>query len=88
MARLSRLRARILAGTSDAGIPFADLCARLRRLGFEERIRGDHHIVSRGDVEEIVNLQRKGSKAESYPVRQVRKLPIEYRLDVDDIDPV
>ncbi len=29
---------RILRGTSDANIGFADLCQLLRRLGFEERI--------------------------------------------------
>jgi hypothetical protein len=33
---------RILRGTSDANIAFADLRHLLKRLGFAERIRGDH----------------------------------------------
>jgi hypothetical protein len=31
-------------------------------LGFEERIRGDHHIFCRQGVVEILNLQPAGSK--------------------------
>jgi len=41
---------------SDANVPFDGLCALLRRLGFEERVRGDHHIFTMEDVEEILNV--------------------------------
>jgi hypothetical protein len=37
-----RLLLRILRGTSDANIPFNGLCHLLRRLAFDERIRGSH----------------------------------------------
>lgn len=57
MARRDRLLDRILRGTSDANIPFADLCRLLHRLGFDERIRSSHRIFTKGGVEEILNLQ-------------------------------
>jgi len=71
---------RILRGTSDANIPFNQLCHLLRRLGFDERIRGDHHIFTKTGVAEILNLQPKGSKAKSYQVKQVRGVIVKYRL--------
>lgn len=54
---------RVLRGTSDANISFSDLCALLRYLGFDERIRGSHHIFSKSDVAEIINLQPKAGMA-------------------------
>ena len=53
-------------------------------LGFEERIRGSHHIYRRADVEERLNLQCEGAKAKPYQVRQVRAVILKYRLGVDD----
>lgn len=52
----------------------------LRELGFDERIRGSHHIFTREGVEEILNLQPKGSKAKPYQVKQVRRVILKYRL--------
>jgi hypothetical protein len=52
----------------------------LRRLGFDERIRGSHHIFTREGVEEILNLQPKGAKAKPYQVKQVRKVILDYKL--------
>jgi predicted RNA binding protein YcfA (HicA-like mRNA interferase family) len=71
---------KILRGTSDANIPFYDLRRVLRNLGFDERIRGSHHIFSRDGVAEILNLQPKGSKAKPYQVKQVRHVILRYRL--------
>ena len=56
MAKGNKLLARILRGTSDADISFQRLCRLLCRLGFEERIRGDHHIFTMDGVGEILNL--------------------------------
>jgi len=56
----------------------------LKSLGFEERIRGSHHIFRRAAVEERVNLQREDSKAKPYQVRQVRAVILKYRLGVDN----
>ena len=44
MSQRDKLLLKILRGTSDADIPFDQLCQLLKRLGFEQRIRGSHHI--------------------------------------------
>lgn len=44
MKRYWQLLQTILRGQSDANIRFAELCALLQHMGFEERIRGSHHI--------------------------------------------
>ena len=75
-----RVLERVLRGASDANIPFADLRRLLLRLGFTERVRGDHHIFAKAGVEEIVNLQPKGARAKPYQVKQVRNLITRYRL--------
>jgi hypothetical protein len=62
MSNYEKLLLKILAGTSDANISFVDTCNLLRKLGFDERIRGGHHIFTKDNVEEILNLQPKGSK--------------------------
>lgn len=80
MAKYEELLLRILRGTSDANISFNDLRQLLRRLGFEERIRGGHHIFRKAGVEEKINLQREGNKAKVYQVRQVRGIILKYRL--------
>ena len=84
MARYDELLSRVLRGASDANIPFNQLCNLLRRLGFEERIRGDHHIFTKNGVEEIINLQPKGNKAKPYQVKQVRGVIVKYRLSGED----
>jgi predicted RNA binding protein YcfA (HicA-like mRNA interferase family) len=80
MSQSDRLLLRILRGTSDANIPFEGLCQLLRRLGFDERIRGSHHIFTKEGVEEILNLQPKGRQAKPYQVKQVRAVLLQYRL--------
>ncbi len=70
----------ILRGSADAGIPFADLRRLLLSLGFDERVRGDHHIFTRDGVMEILNLQPKGAHAKPYQVKQVRNVLVKYGL--------
>ena len=53
----------ILSGRSDANIRFDELRALLRRLGFEERVRGSHHLFDKDGIVEIVNLQSRGGHA-------------------------
>jgi hypothetical protein len=85
MTRYGILLDRILRGTSDANIPFGELCSLLRHLGFAERIRGSHHIFTRTGIDEILNLQPKGADAKLYQVKQVRNVILKYRLgDSDD----
>ena len=80
MDKFQKLIEQILLGQSDANIPFNDLCGLLKRLGFEERIRGSHHIFRKQGVEERVNLQQDGAKAKRYQVKQVRQTLIKYNL--------
>jgi len=81
MGRYARLVETILRGQSDANIGFEDLRGLLLNLGFQERKRGSHHIFRRSGVEERINLQRDGSKAKPYQVRQVRVMLLRYRLE-------
>jgi hypothetical protein len=66
VARPEKSLQRVLRGTSDNNIAFNDLCSLLGHLGFNERIRGDHHIFTRDNILEIVNLQPRGGKAKLY----------------------
>ncbi len=59
MGKLEKLYEHIFLRRSDANVPFESLCALLRRLGFDERIRGDHHIFTMNGLDEILNLQPK-----------------------------
>ncbi len=83
MASRDRLLARILRGTSDATIPFGEFRTLLRDLGFDERIKGSHHIFTMRGIPEILNLQPKKGKAKVYQVRQVRNVILKYRLAGD-----
>jgi len=66
---------KILRGTSDKNIEFDALCDLLKRLGFAERVRGDHHVFTKDGVTEILNLQTK-----KHQVKQVRKVILHYKL--------
>ena len=80
MGKHEKLLLQVLRGTSDANIPFDGLRALLHWLAFDERIRGGHHIFTREDVAEILNLQPKGAQAKAYQVKQVRQVILKYKL--------
>ena len=80
MSRYERILAQVLQGASDANIPFSGLCNLLEHLGFDERIRGSHYIFTKDGIEEILNLQPKGSKAKPYQVKQVRNVILKYKI--------
>ncbi len=80
MTKHDKLLEQIMRGTSDANISFDGLCVLLRRLDFNERVKGSHHIFSKEGVEEILNLQPKDAKAKSYQVKQVRAVLLKYKL--------
>jgi hypothetical protein len=83
---LEKLLLKILSGRSDAGIEFTELCGLMRRLGFSERIRGDHHIFTRSGVEEIINVQPRDSLCKPYQIRQVRTLITHYKVENTDAE--
>ena len=57
----------------------------LRNLGFEERIRGSHHIFTREGLKEILNLQPKGGNAKPYQVKQVRNVIVGHKLAGEEL---
>ena len=79
-----RLRQRIRDGRSGANVRFDDLRGLLQNLGFVERIRGSHHIFRKDGVAELINLQRDGSDAKPYQIRQVRRAILKYRLGEEE----
>ncbi len=80
MVKIEKLLGKILLGVSDKNFRFNDLCWLLKKLGFEERIKGSHHIFTKDDVEEIINIQPKGKMAKPYQVKQVRNIILQYKL--------
>ena len=86
MGRYEKILARVLRGASDADISFKELCNLLLKFGFNERVRGDHHIFTKYRIEEILNLQPKESKAKPYQVKQVRNLILQYKLKLEKED--
>jgi predicted RNA binding protein YcfA (HicA-like mRNA interferase family) len=71
---------KLLRGESDANIRFEELCHLLQTKGFRMRTSGSHHLFTRPGVMERINLQREGSKAKPYQVRQVRRILANYKL--------
>jgi predicted RNA binding protein YcfA (HicA-like mRNA interferase family) len=71
---------KLLRGESDTNIRFDELCHLLQSRGFRMRVSGSHHIFTQTGVMERINLQREGSKAKPYQVRQVRKILANYKL--------
>ena len=80
MSQYEKILNKVLRGTSDTSIQFADLCYLLDVMGFTERVRGSHHIFAREGITEILNLQPKGANAKPYQVKQVRNMILKYKL--------
>ncbi len=82
MERIKTL-SKILGGTSDKNILFSDLLSTLHSLGFEERIKGGHHILTKKGIYEIINFQPRGNKAKPNQVKQVRNVILKYKMKGD-----
>ena len=91
-----------LKESGDASVTFGDvqadeldvsvddssaMSAILERLGFQMRVRGSHHVFRRDGIEDLINLQRDGSDAKPYQVRQVRAVIVKHRLAGDKDTP-
>ena len=82
------LLGKVLSGLSDKNISFSELRKLILSLGFDERTKGDHHVFSKADSMEIINLQPlQDGKAKAYQVRQVRSMILKYKLhkEVEDV---
>ena len=70
----SKILQRFLSGTADSNIPFADLVHLLSYLGFKLRVQGSHHIFTKEGIADRINIQRDGSKAKPYQIKQIRRI--------------
>jgi predicted RNA binding protein YcfA (HicA-like mRNA interferase family) len=75
----------ILSGRNDHSIRFTELIQLLLAMGFNERIKGSHHIFYRHDIEEILNIQPKGAQAKAYQVKQIRNIILKYHLEEPNV---
>lgn len=82
MSKHDKTLIKLLRGMQDSNIGFDELRTLLLRLGFEERIKGSHHILVKKGVEEILNIQPKSGKAKPYQVKQIRNLILKYHLNL------
>ena len=80
MGKYEKLLQLILSGRSDANIEFDELRRLLTRLGFDERVRGSHHLFRKDGIEAKINIQKAGSKAKPYQVKQVRDIIVKHQL--------
>ncbi len=80
MAKFEKIRQKLLDAKSDSNIAFEGLRTLLISLGFEENIKGSHHTYRKEGIVEKPNLQRDGSKAKTYQVRQIRQILKKYSL--------
>ncbi len=81
LSQWDKILRRVLSGQADQNMRFADLVGLLVRLGFDERIRGDHHTLGKTGGREIIDLQPlKDGKAKPYQVKQVRAILRAYGL--------
>lgn len=84
MSKYAKVFEHIMTRRSDSNVPFGDLCELLIRLGFDRRVRGDHHIFAMTGIEEIINLQPKYGMGKAYQVRQVRDVLLKYKLRMEE----
>lgn len=78
---------KVLTGLSDKNIRFSGLRKLILNLGFDERIKGDHHIFTKAGVAEIINLQPlKDGRAKAYQVKQVRSIILRHKLHKEGED--
>lgn len=80
MGKFEKLIVKLLSGASDRSFDFNDLLKIVTEAGFDLRISGSHHILTKAGVVEIINLQPNGRHAKPYQVKQVRELIVKYKL--------
>ena len=75
MSKFEKVIQKVLSGSSDRNIEFNDLCNLLETLGFNNRIKGSHHIYFKEGIIEIINLQPVNNKAKPYQVIKYKLIP-------------
>ncbi len=84
MSKFEKLQLKLLSGNADNNFSFDDLRNILLHFGFFERTTGgSHRIFYKEGIDEILNIQPKGSKAKPYQIKQVRQIIVKYQLAGD-----
>ena len=83
------MKRRRLLGRLSRGevynVAFADFVDLLEGFGFKlARTSGRHHIFSRQDIIENINLQPMRGEAKPYQIRQLLRLVERYNLPLED----
>lgn len=74
---------KILAGSKN--IRFSDMVNLVQGFGFTlSRTDGSHHIFTRPDIPELVNLQNVKGQAKIYQIRQYLKLVERHNLNLEE----
>jgi hypothetical protein len=79
-----KLLAKVLAGSKN--ISFNEMVTLVEAFGFRlSRVSGSHHIFTRDDVPELINLQEVDGMAKPYQIRQFLKIVERYNLKIGDV---
>ena len=74
---------KVLTGSKN--IRFSDMVNLVEGFGFSlSRTDGSHHIFSRSDISELINLQNVKGQAKPYQIRQFLKLVEKHALILED----
>jgi predicted RNA binding protein YcfA (HicA-like mRNA interferase family) len=78
-----KLLQKIIDGSKN--IKFTEMVNLIGGFGFKlSRTDGSHHIFSRPDIPELVNLQDIKGQAKPYQIRQFLKLVEKHNLKLED----
>ena len=78
-----KLLQKILGGSKN--IRFAEMVNLVEGFGFKlSRSNGSHHIFTRADIPELVNLQDVKGQAKPYQMHQFLKLVERHNLKLED----
>lgn len=71
----------IMNGKSDNNIRFTDFCNLILQLGFTYKGQnGSHMVFYHREINERMIIQKDGSKAKGYQVRQLRTIILKHDL--------
>jgi len=78
-----KLLQKIIGGSKN--IRFTEMVNLIEGFGFKlSRTDGSHHIFTRPDISELVNLQDIKGQAKPYQIRQFLKLVEKHNLKLED----
>jgi predicted RNA binding protein YcfA (HicA-like mRNA interferase family) len=59
MTKHDKLLKKVLSGRAETNIDFDDLRRLLDHLGFDERIRGSHHVFVKPGIQDMITFSGK-----------------------------